>query len=214
MTEEVILGKRRLGFPIGLLRVQSKDRNLYEKFQFPKLKVNLPKMKNYLRLVAVVAVLALAPSAVHAQTTASQTFTMVVPSSISISAPAAVSLTHDQTDNPQAFPVQTWTVRGNARNGMTVSFASDSFVNPADTTFKRNAKLDLALKSSNGTGAWNVTVPSSTSTGTTPATVTATTTGVGRASLDLVVSFLTEDFSSFVAGTYTTTVVGTVVANP
>jgi hypothetical protein len=188
---------------------------LYVKFQFPKLKVNLSKMKNYLRLVAVVAVLALAPSSVHAQTTASQLYSIVVPSSISISAPTeTVNLVHDQSDNPQAFPTQTWAVRGNAKNGMTVSFASQSFANTLEPTFKRNAKLDLTVKSFNGTGVWNVSVPSSTSTSNTPATVTATSNGVGRASLDLVVSFLTEDFSSFVAGSYTTTVVGTVAANP
>jgi hypothetical protein len=173
-------------------------------------------MKTYLRLLAVVAVFVLAPSSVHAQTTASQTYTVVVPTSVSITAPAAASLTHDQTDNPQAFPAQTWIVRGNSRNGMNVSFTTDSFIHTTDPTFKRNSRLDLTVGTTQGPANWSVGVPTSSSNyGTsTPATVTATSTGVGRATMNLVVSFLTEEYGSFAAGSYLATVVGTVAANP
>jgi hypothetical protein len=173
-------------------------------------------MKTYLRLLALVAVFVLAPSSVHAQTTASQTYTVVVPTSVSITAPAAASLTHDETNNPQAFPAQTWVVRGNSRTGMNISFASDSFTHTTDPTFKRNSRLNLTVGTTQGPASWTVGVPASTSSflTSTPATVTATSTGVGRANLNLVVSFLTEEYGTFASGSYIATVVGTVAANP
>jgi len=173
-------------------------------------------MKNFLRLVAIVAVIVLGPSSVNAQTTASQTFTVIVPTSVSITAPAAASLTHDQSDNPQAFPAQTWVVRGNSTTGMNVSFASDSFTHATINTMKRNSRLNLAVGTTQGPASWTVGVPTSTSnfTASLPATVTASSTGVGRANLNLIVTFVTEEFGAFASGNYIATVVGTVAANP
>lgn len=173
-------------------------------------------MKNCIRIIAIVAVFALAPSSAKAQTTASQAFTVIVPTSVSITAPAAASLTHDQTNNPQAFPAQTWVVRGNSTTGMNVSFASDSFTHASLPTFKQNSRMSLAVGTTQGPASWTVGVPLSTSNflTSTPATVTASSTGIGRANLNLIVSFVTEEFGTFASGNYVATVVGTVAANP
>jgi len=173
-------------------------------------------MKNYLRLLSVVAVFVLGPSSVNAQITGSQTFTVIVPTSVSITAPAAASLTHDQTETPQAFPAQTWVVRGNSTTGMNVSFTSDSFTHATLPTFKQNSRMSLAVGTTQGPASWTVGVPTSTSNflTSTPATVTASSTGIGRANLNLVVTFVTDGFGTFASGNYLATVVGTVAANP
>jgi hypothetical protein len=168
------------------------------------------------KLSAVVAVLCMSSCAL-AGTTADQTFTVVVPQNISITSPGAVSLTHDQTDNPQAFPAQQWVVRGNLKNGVNVVFATGSaFVHSTDSTFKRNAKLDLALGTTQGPATWTVGVASDTTNYASNdgvAQVSASSNGVGRANMNLTVTFVTEDYSAFAAGDYATTVTGTVAAN-
>lgn len=175
-------------------------------------------MKKFLSLVAVLAV-AVCTGEAFAQTSASasQKFTVSVPTSVSITAPADVSLTHDQTDNNQAFPAQSWAVRGNVGAGVSVSFATNqAFTNLTDSSFKRNAKLDLAIASHTGPATWNV----SKATDTTDyagnngvASVQASSNGVGKANFNLTVSFITDTFGSFLAGDYVTTVTGTVTAN-
>jgi hypothetical protein len=171
-------------------------------------------MKNYLLLVAVVSALVFAPSSANAQTTASQNFTVSVPTSISISAPAATGLTHDQSDNPQAFPSQNWVVRGNAMNGLNVSFTSLPFSHSTISTIKQDARLKLSIGTKAGPGNWTLGVDESSTNyvSSTPATVTASSDGVGRANLGLVVTFLSGEFGTFAAGDYVTTVVGTVAA--
>jgi hypothetical protein len=167
-------------------------------------------------LLCSLASLACLSSTLHAQTTGTQNFTVSVPSSISITAPTAASITHDQTDNPQAFPAQTWLVKGNNLAGVNVTFETGSaFVHATDNSFKRNAKLDLAVGTTQGPATWTV----GTATDTTNyasndgvAQVTASSNGVGRANLNLTVSFLTEEFGTFAAGNYVTTVTGTVAA--
>ncbi len=172
--------------------------------------------KSIVRVLSVVGVSSVIANASYAAVTGSQNFTITVPQSISITAPAAATLTHDQTDNPQAFPVQAWSVKGNSNTGVNVNFtAANPFIHATNPTFKRNAKLNLALGTVQGPATWTIGVNEAqtnynTSTG---ATVTATSTGVGRANLNLTVSFITEEFGVFAQGDYTTTVVGTVAAN-
>lgn len=171
------------------------------------------KIQSLLRS-SIAAALVCSPSVLFAQT--GQGFNVVVPQSLSITAPTAVSLTHDQSDNPQAFPDQSWVVRGNVRNGVTVTFATSApFVNLADDNFKRNAKLELAVGTTQGPATWQI----DTATDTTDfaandnvAQVAASSNGVGRANLNLKVTFVTEDFSLFAAGDYVTTVTGTIAA--
>jgi hypothetical protein len=175
------------------------------------------------RKISIVALVACATITTNlqtasAQTTGSQTFTVVVPTSISITPPSnAVQLNHDQTDNPQVFPAQAWLVRGNVRAGVNVSFTAGSpFVNTTDANSKRDLKLDVAVGSSQGPASWNVEVPTATTnftTGSDTATVTVRSNNAGRASLNLSVSFITNDFGTFANGDYVSTITGTIAAN-
>jgi hypothetical protein len=154
-------------------------------------------------------------SAASAQTTGSQAFNVVVPRSLTITAPSAsTSIDHNLTADPQSFPAQVWAVRGNLRTGVVVNFTTSApFVHTADPNFKRNAKLDLAVGSSQG--VWTVDKPSDTTafaTGDNDAQVSVSSTGVGRAELNLTVSFLTDDLATLAEGNYATTVVGTIAA--
>jgi hypothetical protein len=156
-------------------------------------------------------------SAASAQTTGSQAFNVVVPRSLTITAPSAsTSLDHNLTATPQAFPAQVWAVRGNLRTGVVVNFATASpFVHTADSNFKRNAKLDLAVGSSEGPANWTIDKSSDSTafaTGDSDAQVSVSSNGVGRAELNLTVSFLTDDLSTLAEGNYATTVVGTIAA--
>lgn len=173
--------------------------------------------RNFTRFAAFAALCGGFATTASANNSASQGFTVVVPQSISITAPAAVSLTHDQTDNPQAFPAQPWVVRGNSRAGVNVSFATATpFTHAADSTFKRDAKLNLALGTVQGPATWTVDVNNDQTdyiNNDNAALVSASSDGVGRATFNLSVTFVTEEFGVFAAGDYLTTVVGTVTAN-
>jgi len=153
----------------------------------------------------------------QAQTTGTQVFTVTVPQSISIVAPSAVNLIHDLTDNPQAFPVQTWLVRGNTSAGVSVALSTSTpFTHVTNVNAKRDVKLDLSVGATQGTGAWTVGIPTDTSNfvaNDNEARVTVSSNGVGRANLNLTVSFLTGEFGTFAEGDYVTTVTGTVAAN-
>ncbi|TWT76440.1 hypothetical protein CA13_69340 [Planctomycetes bacterium CA13] len=150
-------------------------------------------------------------------TTASQKFTINVPTAISITAPSNVSITHDETENDQAFPAQPWVVRGNSLAGVTVSLSTTkAFTHITDTTAKRNAQLGLSVASQEGAANWTVTTPTDVTdyaTNDGVATVQATSNGFGRATLDVAVSFVTDGFGTFAAGDYETTVTGTVTSN-
>ncbi len=170
---------------------------------------------NLRNLLAAAFALSLASSA--AAQTATQTYTVTVPPSIQISAPVDATATHDESDNDLAFPAAAWTVSGNAISGVGVSFATaTAFVHSTDATFKRDAQLDLAVNTTDGPANWVV----STATDVTDyasndnvATVTAGSDGVGLATFDLTVTFVTETFGTFAAGDYATTITGTVTAN-
>jgi len=147
----------------------------------------------------------------------SQSFTVTVPQSISITAPGPAVLTHDETDGNQNFQPQNWVVRGNARNGVNVTFSTaQPFVHVDDNTFKRDARLTLALGTSQGPAAWAVAGTGIDATdfanGDGVASVAASSNGVGRTNLALSVSFLTQDYGLVAAGNYVTTVTGTIAA--
>lgn len=172
--------------------------------------------KSLVRIAVLFLSFTVIANSASAQTTGNQVFTVSVPQSLSITAPEAVSLTHDQSNNSQAFPAQPWTVKGNHRSGVSVTFeASSPFVHASDTTFKRDAKLNLSLGTVQGPAQWTMGVTEAATdyaNNATPATVSASSNGVGRASFNLAVTFLTQDFSEFAAGDYQTTVVGTIAA--
>lgn len=163
---------------------------------------------------------ALAVSRANAQATDTEGFTVTVDAVLTVTAPSAsVSITHDQSDLNQAFGAQQWTVQQNATAGASISFSTDqAFTHTTATTFKRDAKLDLALASSDSGSGWAVsTATDQTDYGAaTPdgvATVQAASTAPGDAAFDLTVTFVTSDFSTLAAGNYTTTVTGTLTSN-
>jgi hypothetical protein len=103
------------------------------------------RIANLIR-VSALGVSCLFGSLAFAQTSGNQTYRVVVPTSVSITAPTEAVITHDQSDNPQAFPVQSWIVKGNSRNGVTVNFSTlTPFVHTEDNSFKRDALLSLAM---------------------------------------------------------------------
>jgi len=108
-------------------------------------------------------------------------------------------------------------VKGNSNAGVNVSFATaNPFIHTTLPTFKRDAKLNLAVGTTQGPATWTVGVAQDQTNyllNDGIAAVTATSTGVGRANLNLSVTFVTEEFGVFAAGDYSTTVTGTVAAN-
>ena len=167
-------------------------------------------------LAIAIAFVLLPTSSLFAQT-ATQKFTVTVPTSISITAPADVTITHDESDNDQSFPAQQWVVKGNTLAGVNVSFSTDqSFTHSTDNSFKRDAQLGLSVGSSSGPANWTVGQASDSTDYANSdeiATVSASSDGVGSANFDLAVTFVTDTFGSFAAGNYETTVTGTVSSN-
>lgn len=155
---------------------------------------------------------------VEAQTSGKQEFVVAVAESISISPPAGVSLTHDLSGNAQTFAPQDWNVRGNTARGVTVTFQTATpFINTANRNFKRDARLSLAYANTVGPASWVVTSradETNFATGKNMAVVSARSNHAGMATMKLTVTFLTGDTSSLLAGNYTTTVTGTIAANP
>ncbi|MBM3964598.1 MAG: hypothetical protein FJ308_05950 [Planctomycetes bacterium] len=154
---------------------------------------------------------------VFGQSTANQTFKVIVPTSVSISAPAAVTINHDETNSAQSFPAQAWVVKENAKSGVNVSFSTGSaFVNNQDATQKHDAKLTLAIGDTAGPGTWtivNATDTTDYAKNDEVAQVSASSDGVGRANLNLTVQFQTVECGLFAAGEYSTVITGTVAAN-
>lgn len=172
-------------------------------------------MLRTLRIVAVIAVVTFAANSASAQT-AEQTYTVVVPTGLSITAPAAAQLVHDESNDEQAFPPQEWVVKGNAAAGLNVTFATQDTFKHSSGSNQRNARLALAVGATQGAATWNVTKATDVTdyaTSDQVADVTASSNGVGRANLALTVNFVTEEFGVFAAGDYDLVVVGTVAAN-
>ena len=166
--------------------------------------------------IAAFALVAGLASTSYAQSD-NQKYKVTVPTNISITAPADATITHDESDNNQAFPVQQWEVKGNASAGVNVSFATDqAFTHTVDNSFKRDAQLALSVASSIGPANWNVSQASDSTDyagSDEVATVAAASDGVGRATFDLAVTFVTDSFGTFAAGDYELTVTGTVSSN-
>lgn len=149
--------------------------------------------------------------------TDSQKFRVKVPTSISITAPIEAQVDHDETDNDLSFPSQQWVVKANVLGGVMVAFEAQSpFIHTVDPTFKRDARLSLSLGATLGPAVWNITQPIAATdyaNALPTAAVTASSSGVGRATFDLAVQFITDNYGTFAAGDYESTIVGTVTAN-
>ncbi len=150
----------------------------------------------------------------QAQTTDIETFRVVIAPLFSINAPAPlVTLPHDESNNDQIFPPQTWLVTSNNAAGAFVSFETDqAFTHTANTSYKRDASLGLSIASGN---AWTVTLGAAQTnyaTGTENVAVTAESDRAGAASFLLDVRFIEETFTDLAAGDYEMTVTGTLTA--
>ena len=161
-----------------------------------------------------------------AQTTDTQTFTVTVPSSLSITAPSNESLTHDGTNNNQVFtpgatPADHWQVLCNSANGASVSLKTlSAFTHTTDGSYERDARLDLTVSytdvDSGGAAIWTSGIASDQTdyaSGDGEAEVTASSGVPGRASLAVQVTFITDTYSTLLEGDYVTTVEGTISAN-
>lgn len=147
-----------------------------------------------------------------------ESFTVTVPAVLTITAPAnGVTITHDGTDANNAFAVQTWSITQNPVNGATAVFSTNQvFTHATAPAFKRDVRLNLAVNASDAAAGWTVgTAADTTNFGTSDevATVQASSTAPGDATLNLTVTFLTVDFSTLAQGDYSLTVTGTLTAN-
>jgi hypothetical protein len=168
--------------------------------------------------VACAALHFVAPGAARAQTSGAQLFVVSVPADIRLTAPAAVTLTHNTSNGNQVFPLQDWRARGNVRRGVTVSLATDhSFWNTDSPTTRRDAQLRLFVQRLTGPGRWRLNQPldrTRTSAGDELAVVQASSNGAGEASLRLRVVFLGGNYAILPGGDYQMTVTGTITPNP
>lgn len=151
------------------------------------------------------------------QSTGQQVMRVIVPSSVSIVAPSTAIITHDETNNTNLFPPQTWEVYCNVPSGVTVSFSNQTlFTNILNPSFRRDISLGLSLGAVDNRTNWRIVEPQDSTNFATrkmTAQVTAVSDGVGKAELLLTVGFVTAEFGEFAAGTYEATVIGTVSAN-
>lgn len=151
--------------------------------------------------------------------TATQTFTVTIPSVLTVTGPSNVTITHDQTDSDNAFSAQQYVVHQNPVLGSNITFAvSAPFVHASSSSFKRDCKLALAIASSESVALWSVTTAAdqtnySAGTPDNDASVRAASTLPGDATFNLTVTFITSDFSTMAAGNYSTTVTATLTAN-
>ena len=177
-------------------------------------------MKKFLWSLMGVSAFLVGAQVAHSALTGTQTFSVVVPSNISITAPASpAALTlPDNSDLTLSFPAQSWAVKGNSRNGVAVTFAvAQPFVNASDTSYKRDARLSLsAAGTPTGPGVWTIgTATDSTNYAASDnvAAVSVTSNRTGQANFNLGVEFLTVENDEVAEGTYSTVVTGTVSAN-
>ena len=148
-----------------------------------------------------------------------QRYVIVVPGNVQIICPPDVLIVHDTLDADQVFPVQQWEVRGNVLTGVTTTFeVLTPFVHSITPADVRDVQLDVAIASTLGPANWTVDVASdSTNIAAGPpdndALVQISSDFVGWAFADLTVTFVDGSFGSLLAGTYETTVIGTVTEN-
>lgn len=167
------------------------------------------------RIVATCLIFSLAGRAA-AQVSGQQSFRVQVPVSAAILASSDTEqLVHDETDADQVFSPQSWTIKANAPQGVSVTFSALTPFTHESQPFQRDVGLGLALGTVSGPAVWSVETADSQSSlaqGVTTASVSASSNGIGRAQLALTVRFVTDTFGTFATGDYNTTVVGTVAA--
>lgn len=114
------------------------------------------------------------------------------------------------------FAPERWTVTQTSSAGATVTFTTEqAFTSTISSSLKRDARLDLALASSDTRSGRAVSVASdqtSYASASEVAKVQASSTAPGSAAFDLTVTFVTGDVFTLEQGDYVTTVTGTIAA--
>ena len=206
-------------------------------------------MKKFLWSVFGVGAMVFGAQAVYSAVD-SQQFTVSVPKRVSITALgaaqtktltiadlAAAELT---TDDDLVFTPQTWAVKGNVKNGVSVEFKAAAFanvvspfdegaiVNPlpdpddvAAVMAYQNTGLAVVVASNTGPAVWSLDgTPNGTADNvssnylaSTNAIVKYKSDKVGQADFAVTVEFEATDLNAVVAGDYITTVIGTLTEN-
>lgn len=158
-------------------------------------------------------------STASAQLSDDALFCITVSEALGIVGPTApIAIFHDGSSNDNVFPAAVWSCIANDADGSVVTFSTlTGMVNTALPAVARDVRLDLAVSSADAGSGWSATVATDQTdiTNVVPdlvATVQAESTGPGNATLDLTVTFVTDDFSTLVPGIYCTTVVATITA--
>ena len=176
----------------------------------------MPNIRHFLPVLMLLGTLAPA----NAQSTDSQVFNVDIPTLVSIAAPSTESFDMNNPSNQingavSFLDTAPWVCTSNSDKGATVEFeAQGPFTNslggaPIDAT------LSIYGIQSDPNGVWSVTIPSASTSGAgTTALVQATSTLPGPADFDVDITFNNPGgFTDLVAGTYTTTVSGTISGN-
>ena len=151
-------------------------------------------------------------SCAMAQAPVSQEFVVEVPAKSSVVAPAAVAIVHDQTELPQVFPAQFWSLSGNSPLGMVVDFAvNQAFTHRLNGSSKGDAELRVRVHETSGPASWTATKAidaTSFANSDEHAVVQVMSDAAGSARIDLGVRFLTS--AELATGEYVTTVFCTI----
>jgi hypothetical protein len=137
---------------------------------------------------------------------------------VGISGPADATITHNQSNAPQAFAEQTWSLTTGVTDvlGATVTLDASPFQNAGNAALKADCKLNLRLLSAAPLSGWAVTTATDQTNfagGDSTARVSARSSATGNATVGLTVTFQNSDFSTLGAGNYTVTVIGTIQGN-
>lgn len=148
-----------------------------------------------------------------------QSFTVEVASSVTLTAPGDSTIPHDTTDANQSFGVSNWGVTCNNGAGATVDFRTTAvFANGATERDLQMTVSVVSTDSSGGSPVWAVnpaltTYSSDYANGNVAGHVQATSAGPGNANLGLAMVFVDNDYSLLPAGDYTVQVTGTITSN-
>lgn len=194
--------KRTLAFsPIARLpnRLQRTDPNMLALF-FPV-------------VLALLFVIAFATNSI-ADTNASQTFRLAVPSSSTVTPPSQQTITATEIDGDLTFAPQTWIVQGNAMEGIVVDFGVQyAFRHTDDPTLKNDALLEVAIASTTGVANWTVNKSSDATNvnlNDEEASVQIASDGVGVANVELSVTFKYDPQRVLASGPYELTLMSTI----
>lgn len=123
-------------------------------------------------------------------------------------------ITHNLNDEPQTFEPVRWDIRSPFPNGCLIEWEAQSFTHESEPAAKANCEMFVRLTQSAPPSArWTVANPrdsTSWESGKDTATVSVTSSGSGRAQVQLTLSFHNASVTNLAAGKYETTVVGTI----